>query len=189
MHSNINLKGAHEMIINAYNADEMQELSRKINIIVPLLKDCSTGLIPSRDIIKEGYYLQAVYKGGTFHRCRVLRDGLPALTLIGIGIAICGTNRLYLNEKNQIMNLFYTGKSTELYFGIQNWWDTVKSSTIEIPKYNYNAFEEQMFQLSCTDDMYMILRLYMEMQMNFRSNLYIDTSTFEFEDVFVDGIL
>ncbi|AXC38900.1 UNVERIFIED_ORG: hypothetical protein [Escherichia phage CMSTMSU] len=75
-------------------------------------------------------------------------------------------------------------KCTEIDVYTMIWGYPELYRTINIPKYNYNSFEEQCFQLSCTDPDYAIIQFYMELQMAFNSNLNINLLKVDFDEVF-----
>ena len=173
--------------ININDYDALQDLSKKIRTIVPVLKKCSTGLIDPSTVISEKYDFHKLLQGnGAFQKCEIREKHVIDTSLLSIGSAV-HKNVVYLESRSEtIRQMTFKKKCTEIDVYTMIWGYPELYRTINIPKYNYNSFEEQCFQLSCTDPDYAIIQFYMELQMAFNSNLNINLLKVDFDEVFKD---
>lgn len=174
--------------ININDYDALQDLSKKIRTIVPVLKKCSTGLIDPSTVISEKYNFHYVLQGtGAFQKCEVREKHVIDTSLFSIG-APMSNNTIFLDDAGNIQQLTFKKRKKNNNIGVyaMKWGQPDLKREIHIPKYNYNAFDEQCFQLSCTDPDYAIIQFYMELQIAFNSNLYINLLAMNIDEVFKD---
>lgn len=174
--------------ININDYDALQDLSKKIRTIVPVLKKCSTGLIDPSTVISEMYDFHKLLQGnGAFQKCEIREKHVIDTSLFSIGSSVSG-NAILLDKDGNIQQLSFKKKkkNNDISMYAMKWGRPEVMYTINMPKYNYHAFEEQCFQLSCTDPDYAIIQFYMELQMAFNSNLNINLLKVDFDEVFKD---
>lgn len=169
-----------------YNSEEILVLLDEIKKYIPIVKNAA---INDLDILTENYKMKKVIQNnGSFQSALILPQYSDHNSNIVLGVGYprtVNTNVIRVNMKTEcIEEIFYYKKSDIINFQIMQYRYVYASKDIIIPKYNYDALEEQFFQLSCTDDMYFLKRFFMEMQINFSSNFYMNINNIKFEDIF-----
>lgn len=174
------------MKVNIHDSDALQDLSNKICTAVPVLKKCSTGLIDPSTVLKPEYDFHKLLQGnGLFQKCEVRQQNVIDTSIFSIGTPVA-SNTVVLDHEGSIQHISFKKKCTEIDVYAMKWGYPEIMYSVQIPKYNYHSFEEQCFQLSCTDPNYAIIQFYMELQMAFNSNVNINLLAMDFDAVFKD---
>lgn len=176
-----------------YNSQEFVDLCPKFIKMVKTIKHYSTLKIrDDSDFLNASYMMRSVLQGGNhlqFQSARIFHISNQHNMVIGIGTpAVKPINIIEIDLQGVVRGFCFYKKSDKLEIQVRNDWGGHHDTTVlDIPKYDYHSFEEQMFQLSCTEDFYYVLRFFMEMKIAFNSNLYVDMRYFDFDKVFVEG--
>lgn len=175
-----------------FNSQEFVDLCPKFVKMVNLIKHQST--LKERydaQFLNKTYMMRSVLQGGgnfQFQSARIFRMNNQHDMIIGVGTPVDKVNIIEIDLQGIVRGFSFYKKSDKLEIRLLNGWGH-DTTVIDIPKYNYHEFEEQMFQMSCTENSYYLLRFFMEMKISFNSNLFVNMRDFEFDEVFLEGVL
>lgn len=175
-----------------FNSQEFLDLCPKFIKMVNSIKHYSTLKIKDDSgLLNKPFMMRAKQQGGhgSFQSARIFHMSNQRDMIVGVGTpADKKINLIEVNMSGIVRGFAFYKKSDHLTIVTRNNWGGHHSSrVIDIPKYNYHEFEEQMFQMSCAEEYYYLLRFFMQLQIAFNSNLYVNMMDFDFNTIFVEG--
>lgn len=165
----------------------MLDLVKGIKKYVPIMKNAA---INKLDILNENYTQRSVLniKGGLQNTVISPKHSNEGIIRIG-SARNWNFNIVRVDMRTgELIEVFYYKKSDKIQIQLTQYGYIYEKHDITIPKYNYHEQEEQFFQMSCTDDKYYLKRFFMELQIAFSSNYYMNVRMSDFSDIFKENI-